>query len=313
MRIGRADESYFSFVHKKTKPVFSGMIVGMSLFKKLLGQEPEVSYPNVNDLVSDWVARSESRVRQINAPGITEGYLVRLLTVLRKRELGVLIDSELLWQPQEDREAIVAVCSHPLLPVPVMENIFRGGHIGECLGLASNPSCPPGLLLRLREPRFGKIREAVLDNPNIPVAGLKVFRGDTIRVRVKLAAHNHTPSDVLESLGDDEKPQVLAAVAANTFTPLPVLLRLGEEEPSLRLIVAANPTVSVSAATDFVQSWLDGFADHNPGWIKGRVLEGLMGVRVPVLVKLMQPVIPEITDMMPREWLLNLWGAVGRS
>ena len=300
--------------------VDSAILGGMSFLKKWLdlnGKEqsaPVAVYPDVNDLVTLWDARSKTRVEQMSSPNVTEGQLVRMLARLNVRDPQIFVGGS-GWQPPEDRQVMIAVCSNPLLPVPVMENIIARGHISECTGLASNPACTAELLVRLREMKFSAVQLAALDNPNLPLSAFNPCKGDSIKVRVHVASHKRTPGSVLKTMGDAEnRVNVIENIISNLNTPLETVMRLGKDDPQLQLIVAANPNVPVSDAAGIVQAWLEQEISlgAGPGWMKGEPREALMAVRVPVLVELIKYKFPEVNENMPREWLLDLWNSVER-
>lgn len=87
-------------------------------------------------------------------------------------------------------------------------------------GLASNPSCPEEILMRLAKDPDPEVRSAVAEN-------------------------SMTPAEILKTLAKDKSREVRESVASNTSTPIETLDIMAKVS-YLREIIAENPSVSIT-------------------------------------------------------------------
>jgi len=109
--------------------------------------------------------------------------------------------------------------------------------------IATNPSCPEKILIKLSEDESTKVRGSLARNSNISdELVLKLSNDDNWVVRSNIAIHNKIPIEVLKKLSNDSSSNVRINVALNPKTPKEILEQLfTDKNEDVKNAVLINP------------------------------------------------------------------------
>ncbi|GGA06766.1 hypothetical protein [Okeania sp. KiyG1] len=114
-----------------------------------------------------------------------------------------------------------------------MSEVLKSNNIQAIKNVARNCETPIHILEQLTKHPDENIRDALLDNRNLPRDTLlELARDPSVSVRCKLARkifRRQTPVEILEMLADDESEEVRKLVAENPDTPVETLVKLAND------------------------------------------------------------------------------------
>ncbi|NEP83514.1 MAG: hypothetical protein F6K39_38525 [Okeania sp. SIO3B3] len=131
-----------------------------------------------------------------------------------------------------------------------MSEVLKSNNIPALKNVARNCQTPIHILEQLAKHPDENVRDALLDNQNLPRDTLlELARDQSVSVRCKLArkiSRRQTPVEILEMLADDESEGVRALVAENPDTPVETLLKLlNDSSEYVKEKLVSNPNTPV--------------------------------------------------------------------
>lgn len=119
---------------------------------------------------------------------------------------------------------------------------------------AGSQQCSPALLEQLAHSEIDRIRLRVAENPNTPVAVLKLLASDiNADVRAAVGTNPTTPRSLIHTLAEDPDPNVRLGLAENLNTSIEILDKLKDDENpyiSLRATETKNLVLSAEQAKE---------------------------------------------------------------
>lgn len=225
-----------------------------------------------------------------------------------------------------DDDARIKASEHPNLPADVLTGLVEDSHWVVRYNVAQHPNTTPETLLHLARVDAELFADGLAYNPNTPTEALTLvfpFAKGKVHTQGALATNPNTSGEVLNHLTRTRK--VRSRVADNPNTPPATLTRLAKDDfDDVRGAVAQNPSTPIKT--------LNVLADDGSRWIRGHVASNtaapvslllalttdedkqvseqahrnILSRSKPELVEVLKPNFPEVTEDMPREWLVEL-------